>query len=247
MTKEELLKEIMKLPKAETDNTINTMNRINIDDLMSAIDRLNKVPTYDDLLKENKKLKEALEAKSYCKYANKCDEFDDCSREEYEDMANANMKLSVENCDLKDENQKLKEEVINLSKEVGRWNSYYDDEFNENLKLKKQLEECGHHLKCSKEMLEIQGQKGNYDYDEYMLGLYNGMEYIIALFETREPNYISGKDVEFTNNKIQQKEFIKYLEDEKDRLSGTCDIICVSKFEEADDNLQEYKRIIGDD
>jgi hypothetical protein len=43
----------------------------------------------------------------------------------------------------------------------------------------------------------------------------------------------------------QQKEFIKYLEDEKDRLSGTCDIICVSKFEEADDNLQEYKRIIG--
>ena len=43
----------------------------------------------------------------------------------------------------------------------------------------------------------------------------------------------------------QQKEFIKYLEDEKGRLSGTCDIICVSKFEETDDNLQEYKRIIG--
>lgn len=111
--------------------------------------------------------------------------------------------------------------------------------------LKKQLEEWKHHLKCSKEMLDIQGQKGNYDYDEYMLGLYNGMEYIIALFETREPNYISGKDVEFTNNRTKQKEFIKYLEDEKDRLSGTCDIICVSKFDEADDNLQEYKRIIG--
>lgn len=79
--------------------------------------------------------------------------------------------------------------------------------------LKKQLEEWKHHLKCSKEMLDIQGQKGNYDYDEYMLGLYNGMEYIIALFETREPNYISGKDVEFTNNRTQQKEFIKYLED----------------------------------
>lgn len=46
-------------------------------------------------------------------------------------------------------------------------------------------------------------------------------------------------------NYNQQKEFIKYLEDEKDRLSGTCDIICVSKFDEVDDNLQEYKRIIG--
>lgn len=83
----------------------------------------------------------------------------------------------------------------------------------DNAELKKQVEEWKHHLKCSKEMLEIQGQKGNYDYDEYMLGLHNGMEYIIALFETREPNYISGKDVEFTNNRTQQKEFIKYLED----------------------------------
>lgn len=55
------------------------------------------------------------------------------------------------------------------------------------------------------------------------------------------------KHLQDKNNNLetQQKEFIKYLEDEKDRLSGTCDIICVSKFEEADDNLQEYKRIIG--
>lgn len=73
----------------------------------------------------------------------------------------------------------------------------------ENQELKKQLEEWKHHLKCSKEMLDIQGQKGNYDYDEYMLGLYNGMEYIISLFETREPKYINGKEVKFINN--QQK------------------------------------------
>ena len=84
----------------------------------------------------------------------------------------------------------------------------------ENKELKKQLEEWEHHLKCSKEMLDIQGQKGNYDYDEYMLGLYNGMEYIIALFEEREPFFKSGKDIEFISDKNQQKEFIKYLEDE---------------------------------
>ena len=44
-----------------------------------------------------------------------------------------------------DENEKLKQEVINLAKEVDRWNSYYDDEFNENLKLKdnwNKLKEC---------------------------------------------------------------------------------------------------------
>lgn len=54
-----------------------------------------------------------------------------------------------------------------------------------------------------------------------------------------------GYERELNECLSKQKEFIKYLEDEKDRLSGTCDIICVSKFDEADDNLQEYKRIIG--
>lgn len=61
MNKEELLKEIMELPKAETDNPISTTNSINIDDLMSAVDRLNKVPTYDELLRENKKQKEVID------------------------------------------------------------------------------------------------------------------------------------------------------------------------------------------
>ena len=61
MTKEELLKEIMKLPKVETNNPISTMTGINIDDLMNAVDRLNKVPDYNDLLKENQELKKQLE------------------------------------------------------------------------------------------------------------------------------------------------------------------------------------------
>ena len=105
----------------------------------------------------------------------------------------------------------------------------------ENQELKKQLEEWKHHLKCSKEMLAIQGQKGNYDYDEYMLGLYNGMEYIIALFETREPNYINGADVNFTNSKSQQKEFIKFLED---NWKETQDIWYIKI-------LNKYKEMIG--
>ena len=54
MNKKELLKEIKKLPKIKTNNPICTMNSITVDDLMSAIDRLKKVPEYNDLLKENK-------------------------------------------------------------------------------------------------------------------------------------------------------------------------------------------------
>lgn len=122
----------------------------------------------------------------------------------------------------------------------------------DNAELKKQVEEWKHHLKCSKEMLEIQGQKGNYDYDEYMLGLHNGMEYIIALFETREPNYISGKDVEFTNNRTQQKEFIKYLEDYINSLKKEYGNYVNDNYSEeygryytAKEILQKYKEIIG--
>lgn len=61
MNKEELLKEIMELPKIEAINPISTMSGINVDDLMRAIDRLNKIPDYNDLLKENKELKKQVE------------------------------------------------------------------------------------------------------------------------------------------------------------------------------------------
>ena len=59
MNKEEFLKAIMELPKVETDTPISAYRSINVDDLISAVDRLNKVPTYDELLRENKKQKEA--------------------------------------------------------------------------------------------------------------------------------------------------------------------------------------------
>lgn len=61
MNKKELLKRIMKLPKIETNNPINTMIGINVDDFMNAVDRLNKIPNYNDLLKENQELKKQLE------------------------------------------------------------------------------------------------------------------------------------------------------------------------------------------
>ena len=117
--------------------------------------------------------------------------------------------------------------------------------------LLKQLEEWKQHLKCAKEMLDIQGQKGNYDYDEYMLGLYNGMEYIISLFETREPNYISGKDIKFINNKTQQKEFIEYMNKTIEELE--CDDVddeeikgyLIQRIDTFKEILAKYKEITG--
>ena len=123
--------------------------------------------------------------------------------------------------------------------------NYIDELQQENQELKKQLEEYELSLKISKEVLDLQGQDGNYNYDSYMLGMYNGMEYIIALFEKREPIYKDGKDIDFLEdkNKNQQKEFIDWLESESKELirdAGYHQRICL-------DILEKYKEIIGAD
>lgn len=87
-----------------------------ITNLSKEIDMWNS--KYNDMFDENRMLKEALETKSYCKYANKCDELNDCSREEYEDMSNANVRLNVENYDLKEENQTLKKQVEEIDRKL---------------------------------------------------------------------------------------------------------------------------------
>jgi len=38
-----------------------------------------------------------------------------------------------------------------------------------------------------REMLEVQGRAGNWNYDAYMQGMYNGMEFMVALAEGRDP------------------------------------------------------------
>jgi hypothetical protein len=44
-------------------------------------------------------------------------------------------------------------------------------------------------FRIARDMVNIQGSPGNYDQDEYMRGMYNGMELILATFEGREPVY----------------------------------------------------------
>lgn len=46
----------------------------------------------------------------------------------------------------------------------------------------------------SLELLEIQGRPGNYDLGEYMRGMYNGMELIIANMQEREPVFKPPKE-----------------------------------------------------
>lgn len=58
-----LEKYLKSLPKISNNMSIpiTTNIGINIDDLMNAVKELKKVPTYDDLLRENQQLKEEIE------------------------------------------------------------------------------------------------------------------------------------------------------------------------------------------
>ena len=61
--KEEILKALDELPKVKADNPISAMNGINVNDLMDAVERFDKAPTYQELLEENKSLQSQLKAK----------------------------------------------------------------------------------------------------------------------------------------------------------------------------------------
>ena len=50
-------------------------------------------------------------------------------------------------------------------------------------------------LEKVKEALKIQGSNGNWNCNPYMMGMYNGLEFAIAVFEDREPQYKSAPQV----------------------------------------------------
>lgn len=55
------------IPRVESDNSIPSMDSINVEDLRNAVERLKKIPTYQDLLKENQELKKQLKEKNKTK------------------------------------------------------------------------------------------------------------------------------------------------------------------------------------
>jgi hypothetical protein len=45
-----------------------------------------------------------------------------------------------------------------------------------------------------RELLKTQGSSGNWDFSEYMLGMYNGMELMMATIEGRDPEFRTEPD-----------------------------------------------------
>jgi hypothetical protein len=57
-------------------------------------------------------------------------------------------------------------------------------------------------IEVMREMLEVQGMDGNWNYDSYMHGMYNGMECMLSLAEKREPQFRDAPDGWLVNIEI---------------------------------------------
>ena len=89
------------------------------------------------MLKENKILKENAENND--KVVDKVNWENMLLKKENEEVKS--QLAGTTHCFDEEEHNKLKEEITNLSKDVDMWNAKYNDMFDENIMLKKQVEE----------------------------------------------------------------------------------------------------------
>ena len=58
---DDLVKEIMNLPKVESNNPVSTMYGFDVDTLINTLRDFKGLPTYDEVLKQNQKYKEVID------------------------------------------------------------------------------------------------------------------------------------------------------------------------------------------
>jgi len=60
----------------------------------------------------------------------------------------------------------------------------------------------------AKEMTNVQGDNGNWNYDPYMHGMFNGMEYVLAIFDEREPKFREAPKEWLSDKTIEKVEAV---------------------------------------
>ena len=59
-------------------------------------------------------------------------------------------------------------------------------------------------IKSVRHMRDVQGYDGNWNYDPYMQGLYNGLEFALSLLEVREPQFKDAPETWLGDIKIKR-------------------------------------------
>lgn len=73
------------------------------------------------------------------------------------------------------------------------------------IKEKEMKREFNTKLEEAKQMTGIQGSSGNWDFDPYMHGMFNGMEYLLAIFEEREPKFKDAPEKWLSDKPIKSR------------------------------------------
>ncbi len=71
-----------------------------------------------------------------------------------------------------------------------------------------------------KEMLEVQGRDGTWNYDSYFHGMYNGMEVMLAVLEGREPAFREAPE-----KWLSKKEWVGLTENDIYKISEKCGLM----------------------
>lgn len=64
-------------------------------------------------------------------------------------------------------------------------------------------------LKKLNEMLEVQGRSGTWNYEPYMHGMYNGMEFALSIMEDRDPSFREAPKKWLKDIKIKAKPILE--------------------------------------
>lgn len=62
-------------------------------------------------------------------------------------------------------------------------------------------------IKSVRHMRDVQGYDGNWNYDPYMQGLYNGIEFALSLLEVREPQFKDAPKTWLGDIKVKRDKF----------------------------------------
>lgn len=63
----------------------------------------------------------------------------------------------------------------------------------ETINYQVEFEKLAEKVNKLRDVKEVQGYQGNWNYDNYMCGLYNGLELAMCIIENREPEFKSLK------------------------------------------------------
>jgi hypothetical protein len=93
---------------------------------------------------------------------------------------------------------------------------------------------------CIQSLRDTQGQHGTWNFDSYMLGLYNGLELVLAIIQERDPEYRVAPD-KWLAEPTDELTAVTEQRDEARRLAERYRNLSCDSQEEADETILPWE------